>query len=63
MRGHPVARSDPVHLSPDGGDQPGRLDAQRHRRAHPEIPASLADDLIPVADPARPDVNEYLIRA
>src|SRR5580704_12689401 len=62
MRGHPIARPDPGHLFPDGGREPGRLGAKRHRRAGPEIPASAAYDLIPVTDPARPDVDQHLVR-
>ena len=62
MRGHPIARPDPGHLFPNGGRESGRLGAKRHGRAGPEIPASFADDLIPVTDPARPDVDQHLVR-
>ena len=62
MRGHPVARPDPVYLVPDRGDDPGRLDPQRHRRAGAHVPASGAGDLIPVAHPAGPDVDQHLVR-
>ena len=63
MRGHPVARPDVVHPVPDGRDEPGGLDTQRHRRLDPEVPASPAGDLIPVAHPGRPDVDQHLVRA
>src|ERR1700732_4718304 len=62
MRGHPIGRPDPGHLFPDGGRDPGRPGAKRHGRAGPEIPASLAYDFIPVTDPARPDVDQNLVR-
>src|SRR5580704_16361907 len=63
MRGHPIAGPDPGRLFPDGDREPGGLDAQRHRRADPEIPVPGADELIPVAHSGCPYVDEDLIRA
>jgi hypothetical protein len=62
VRGNPVAGPGPVHLVSHGDDDPGRLDAEGHRQAHPEVPASCPGNLVPVAHPARVHVNQDLIR-
>jgi hypothetical protein len=49
---------------PGRGDQPGGLDAHRHRRAAgPGVPAARADELVPVAHPARLHVEQHLVSA
>jgi len=62
MGGDPVAGLERVHLVPDGDDDPGRLDAQGHRRAGAEIPASGTGNVVPVAHPAGVHVEQDLIR-
>jgi hypothetical protein len=61
MRGHPVAQSDAVHPIPDANDQSGRFYTQGHRRAGPQIPVPGPGELVPVAHPGRPHVDEHLV--
>jgi len=61
MHGNPVARGDSRDAIPGRGDEPGRLDAQRHRRADTQVPLPGAGELVPVAHSARLHVDEHLI--
>src|SRR6266851_4470221 len=40
---------------------PGGLDAQRHRRRGTYVPATGADQLIPVSHAGRPDLDKHLV--
>ena len=57
MHSYPVACLEPVGLVPGGSNEPGGLDAQRHRWPDAEVPASGAGGLIPVAHPGRMHVE------
>ena len=60
VRRDPIAHGHAGDRGPDRRDQPGGLHAQCHRRPRAGIPAPGADELVPVADPGRPDVQQHL---
>src|SRR5262245_27708218 len=45
----------------DRRDGPSGLNAERHRRGAADVPLARSDELLPVADPRRPDFNQDLV--
>src|SRR5262249_34104325 len=60
---HPVTRRDAGDRAPGGHGNPGRLDAEGQRRPGTQVPAAGPGDLVPVAHPAGPHVDQDLVRA
>jgi hypothetical protein len=61
MRQHLVAGPERRDARPDGGDDTGRLDAERQRRPPADVPTADADDVVPVADPGCDDRDDELV--
>jgi hypothetical protein len=61
MHGDPVARGDSRDAVSGRGDEPGRFDAQRHRRPDTQVPFPGAGELVPVAHPAGLHVDQHLV--
>jgi hypothetical protein len=57
-----VARCEARHVLADGGDDAGRLDAERQRWSEADVPVADPDDLVPVADACRAYGDHDLVR-
>src|SRR4030095_2490041 len=51
----------PPNPPPARPDHAGRFDAERHRRAGPDVPSARPHELLPVGDARRADIDEDLV--
>jgi hypothetical protein len=59
---HSVADYEALHVGPDGGYGAGSLGPERQRRLAADCPSAGSDQVVPVGDPGRPDIDQYLVR-
>jgi hypothetical protein len=53
-----VGFSETMHRRPNSDHDPASLDTECHRRDDAELPATVAGDLVPIADARRPDFDQ-----
>jgi hypothetical protein len=58
---HLVALAQVGYAGADGHDRPGRFGSERHRSRAADLPAAGPDQLVPIADPGRDDVDQDLV--
>ena len=63
MGEHLVGGPEARHLFANGDYDAGRLDPEHQRGMAADIPATYADDLVPVANSGRPHRDQQLVRS